>query len=131
MCVIQKPGFIGYEALLKQKEEGISKKLVQFLVENHDVNKDVWPWGGEPIFRNGQYCGTTTSTAFGYTLDKHICLAYVRDIDPDTGNDRVLTKDFNFILDKEAKFEINIAGRMFPLKANLYPPKLASAAIII
>ena len=53
----QQGGFIGHKALLEQKERGIKKKLVQFLVEDHDVELDPWPWGGEPIFRNGVYAG--------------------------------------------------------------------------
>ena len=36
----------------------------------------------------------------------------------------------DFIL-KNAKFEVDIAGKRFAAKAGIYPPKLASAAIII
>lgn len=35
---------------------------------------DAWPWGGEPIYRNGQYVGVTTTTGFGYTLNNLVSL---------------------------------------------------------
>lgn len=102
--------------------------MVQFLIEDHDLDEDVWPWGGEPIFRNGQYCGMTTSTAYGFTLDRHVCLGYVEDIDPVSGKRNILTSDF--IL-KNAKYEVDIAGKRFPCKAGVYPPMLAPAGILV
>ena len=128
-CIfLQKGNFIGLGALLRQREEGIQKKLVQFLLDDHDLENDVWPWGGEPIFRNGKYVGQTTSTAYGFTLDRHVCLGYVADFDDKTGEANYITNDF--IL-KGAKFEIDISGKRFPAKANIYPPKLAPAEIVI
>lgn len=50
----QKASFIGKGALLRQKEEGVSRRLVQFHLKNHDIGNDIWPWGGEPIYRNGK-----------------------------------------------------------------------------
>ena len=121
-------GFIGYDALMKQRKEGIKKKLVQFLLEDHNHEEDIWPWGGEPIYRNGHFCGTTTSTAFGFTLNKHVCLGYVQDIDPVTKERGYVDNDF---ITKGAKFEVNIAGKFFPAKASIFPPALPSAAIKI
>ena len=121
--------FIGHEALSKQRALGIKKKLVQFLIEGHDLDNDLWPWGGEPIYRNDKFCGTTTSTAYGFTLDRHVCLGYVRDIDESTGEERYVNNEF--VLARDAKYEIDIAGERFPLKANIYPPKLKSAALVI
>ena len=126
-CVFQLGGFIGYEALVKQKESGIKKKLVQFLVEDHNVDLDPWPWGGEPIYRNGVYAGNVTSTAYGYTLERHVCLAYVQNVNR-AGQAGYVTNDF--IL-KNAHFEIDIGGKRFPTKASIYPPKLPSAAIVV
>jgi len=34
--------FIGKEALLKQKQEGIQKRFIQFLLEDHDIDLDPW-----------------------------------------------------------------------------------------
>jgi pyruvate dehydrogenase phosphatase regulatory subunit len=99
--------------------------LVQFLVEDHNEDEDPWPWNNEPIYRNGVYCGLTTSSAYGFGLERHICLGFVHDYDPATGKERPLNPT-EFILDKGARFEINIAGKMFPARALLYPPILPS-----
>ncbi|CAF4164416.1 unnamed protein product [Rotaria sp. Silwood2] len=64
--------FIGKEALLRQKKEGIQKRFIQFLLEDHDKDADPWPWSGEPIYRNGEFCGFVTSTAYGFTLGKQV-----------------------------------------------------------
>lgn len=116
-------GFIGYPALMKQKNEGIRKKLVLFLMDDHNVDEDPWPWSGEPIYRNGVYCGMTTSTAYGFGLDRHICLGYVQDFDKTTREANIIGNDFVL---KNAKFQINVGGRMYPAKANIYPPLLPS-----
>lgn len=59
--------FIGKEALLKQKHEGVKQRLCMFELEDIDPDKDIWPWGNEPIYRNGQFVGTVTSS--GYVAD--------------------------------------------------------------
>ena len=102
--------------MLKKKEEGIKKKLVQFFLQNHNAEGDLWPWGGEPIYRNGQYCGTTTSTAYSYALNKHVCLGYVKNTDPET-REKGCIDDELFM--KDAEFEVNIAGKYFSAKANI------------
>lgn len=125
---LQVGGFIGHEALMQQRKDGITKRLFMFLVENHNISDDPWPWGGESIYRNGNFCGVATSTAFGYTLDRHVVLGYVRDYD-DQRNEQILTKEY--MLDKKAAYEIEIAGQKFPAKASIFAPKLSSAAIVI
>lgn len=52
--------FIGKEALLKQRDEGVHRLYVQLLLNDHDPDVDPWAWGGEPILRDGIYCGQTT-----------------------------------------------------------------------
>lgn len=49
-----------YELLylrLKQNEEGVKRRYVQLLLEDHDSNDDYWPIGAEPIYRNGEFVG--------------------------------------------------------------------------
>ena len=43
--------FVGKDALMQQKEEGVFKRLVQFHLENFNKDEDIWPWGGEAIYR--------------------------------------------------------------------------------
>ncbi len=80
------------------------------------------------FLRNGAYCGTVTSTAYGYTLDRQVCLGYVQDF-AENGEAKIINVN-DFVL-KNATYEIDIAGKRFPARAGIYPPKLASAAIII
>lgn len=125
MCLVfQKGDFIGREALLKEKEEGISQRFVQFFLHDFDVDADVWPWGGEPVYRNGKFAGIVSSSGYGFTLDKMICLGFVRDYGEN--DERIIHKNMHeFILDKNAKYEIAIAGRMFPAEVRLFTPKQA------
>ncbi|KAJ8303481.1 hypothetical protein KUTeg_019877 [Tegillarca granosa] len=119
-----KGDFIGREALLKEKEEGINQRFVQFFLNDFDVDADVWPWGGEPVYRNGKFAGIVSSSGYGFTLDRMICLGFVRDYGEN--DERITHKNMHeFILDKNAKYEIAIAGRMFPAEVRLFTPKRA------
>ena len=109
---------------MKQRQEGIKKRLVLFIIEDHNVDEDPWPWSGEPIYRNGKYCGLTTSTAFSFGCERHICLGYVQDFDDKTREPKLINNDF---IIKNAKFEINIGGKLFPAKGHLYAPMLPTS----
>ncbi len=37
--------FLGRNALLKQKEEGVRRRYVQLVIEDFDSNEEIWPWG--------------------------------------------------------------------------------------
>ncbi|XP_001362424.3 pyruvate dehydrogenase phosphatase regulatory subunit, mitochondrial isoform X1 [Monodelphis domestica] len=109
--------FIGQDALLKQKQNGVYKRFTMFILEDHDTDLDLWPWWGEPIYRNGQYVGVTTSSAYSYTLERHICLGFVHNFNEETGEQLVVTTDFI----NRGEYEIDIAGHRFQAKAKLYP----------
>lgn len=121
--MLQQGGFVGYSALVRQRSEGIRKRLLQFVIDDHVVDEEPWPWGGEPIYRNGVFCGLTTSTAFGFGIDRHICLGYVQDYDTVTGKPRQLHTN-EFI--NKARFDINIAGKLYPARPYMYPIPLPS-----
>lgn len=57
---------------MKQRENGVKRKYVHLLLDDHDPDIDVWPWGGESIYRDGKYCGMTTTTGYGYTFKKQV-----------------------------------------------------------
>uniref|UniRef100_A0A8D0GQS0 Pyruvate dehydrogenase phosphatase regulatory subunit, mitochondrial n=1 Tax=Sphenodon punctatus TaxID=8508 RepID=A0A8D0GQS0_SPHPU len=109
--------FIGRDALMLQKQEGVYKRFTMFILEDHDTNLDLWPWWGEPIYRNGHYVGQTTSSAYSYTLERHVCLGFVQNFDPETGEELLVTPDFI----NRGEYEIKIAGQRFQAKAKLYP----------
>ncbi|XP_057348761.1 pyruvate dehydrogenase phosphatase regulatory subunit, mitochondrial isoform X2 [Manis pentadactyla] len=109
--------FIGRDALLQQKQNGVYKRFTMFILDNHDTDLDLWPWWGEPIYRNGQYVGKTTSSAYSYTLERHVCLGFVHNFSEDTGEEQVVTAEFI----NRGEYEIDIAGHRFQAKAKLYP----------
>lgn len=47
---------------------------VHLTLEDHDDEIDPWPWGGEPIYRDGKFVGVTTTTSYAYTLKKIVSL---------------------------------------------------------
>lgn len=99
--------FLGKEALLKQKNNGLRKKLVMFLLDDFDVDSDVWPWGSEPIFRNNEYVGLVTTACYGFTSGKIVCLGFVERPDKD-----IITSDY--IMDETCQYHVDIANRRFP-----------------
>ena len=66
--------FLGKSALLLQKKEGLSKRLVCFVVPT----KETILWGGEPILWDGFVAGYTSSACFSPTLDANIAMGFVR-----------------------------------------------------
>ncbi len=68
-----KKDFIGKEALLKQKEEGIKQRLIGFELLERGV-----PRHNHPILKNKEKIGTVTSGSFSPTLKKGIGLGYVK-----------------------------------------------------
>ncbi|XP_068247209.1 pyruvate dehydrogenase phosphatase regulatory subunit, mitochondrial-like isoform X2 [Palaemon carinicauda] len=114
---LNKEYFIGKFALMRQANQGMTRRLVHFtLDDSFDVDEDIWPWGGEPIYRNGIYVGNTTSSSFGFTLNKMICLGWVKHHDG-----KAVAPEY--IIGK-SRFEIDIAGRRYPANASLQPPKM-------
>lgn len=100
-------GFIGRDAALRHKDEGVQRRLVQFAL--HDENRLLYH--NEPIWRDGELCGRITSGAFGHTLGRSLGMGYVAAAD---GN-----VDVAYI--KAGSYEIEIAGERFPAEASLRP----------
>lgn len=109
--------FLGHEALLRQRQDGVTRRFVMLVLEDHDTELDLWPWWGEPIYRNGQLAGTTTSSAYSYTLERHVCLGFVSPPPGPEGLPTPITPDFI----NRGDYEVDIAGQRYPAKAKLYP----------
>ncbi len=108
--MLDKPDFIGKEAITRIKEKGVTKRLAQFHIMNFDKDKDLWPGGGEPIYRNGEYVGCITNAAYGFTLEKMIALGFVHHPDSFKGSPQVL--DNTWLLDRKAEWSVAVAGAM-------------------
>ena len=70
---LDKGDFIGREALLKQKEVGISRSLVCMTIDEGQIV----PHGWEPILHKDQVLGYVTSGEYGHCVQKSILMAYL------------------------------------------------------
>ena len=71
-CKLDKPEFIGKDALVKQKAEGVDKKLVG--IELHDK---AIPRHGYPVLKDGQIVGEVTTGYHTLSSDRSVCMALV------------------------------------------------------
>ncbi len=72
ICKLDKGDFLGRDALLKQKEEGLKRKLYGFEMVDRGI-----PRHGYPVFKDGKEIGVVTSGSFAPYLKKNIGLAYL------------------------------------------------------
>jgi 4-methylaminobutanoate oxidase (formaldehyde-forming) len=100
-----KESFIGRDAVLRKKEEGLDMRLVQFRLN------DPLPllYHNEPVIRDGEIVSYITSASYGHSFDAAIGLGYV----PCKGETaaQVLA----------SAYEIEIAGERFSAQASLKP----------
>jgi 4-methylaminobutanoate oxidase (formaldehyde-forming) len=99
-------GFIGRDALLRQKEAGLNKRLVQFLLNDPDPML----YHNEPIWRDGALAGYIRSAMYGHTLGGAVALGYVENPDG---------VDADYV--QSGAYEIEIAGVRYPATASLRP----------
>ncbi len=100
-----KPDFIGRDAVLRKREEGVKRRMVQFLL----TDPEPILYHNEPIVRDGHIVGVLSSGAYGHTLGGAVGLGYV----PSQGESAadVLA----------SSYEIEIAGRRIAATASLRP----------
>ncbi|MEM8592891.1 MAG: FAD-dependent oxidoreductase [Pseudomonadota bacterium] len=68
-----KPDFIGREAVLKKKEDGLANRLLQFKL----TDPEPLLYHNEPVVRDGEIVGYLSSGAYGHSLGGAIGLGYV------------------------------------------------------
>jgi 4-methylaminobutanoate oxidase (formaldehyde-forming) len=109
----KKGDFLGYEALCRQKSEGVRRRLVHFAVDGanplllHD----------EPIYRDGKLAGLTTSGGMGARTGLSLCLGYVA-CAPGETKEALLASEY----------EIAVAGERHRLLPLGRPPYDASGS---
>jgi glycine cleavage system aminomethyltransferase T len=105
---LNKPDFIGRDALVATRTQPLTKRIVAF---TGPAPADQLAWGGESILAGGQPVGEVTSAAYGATLGGLVALGLVSSagepIDQAWLDGR--------------KFEIDIAGEVVPMRASLKP----------
>ncbi len=70
-----KGDFIGREAALREREAGVSRRIVTLEVDVVDADAS----GFEPVWHEGRRVGFVTSGGYGYTTGKSVALALVDD----------------------------------------------------
>jgi len=104
---LDKPGgFIGREALLRAVDDPLTRRMVQFVLEEPLAML----YHEEPIWRDGQRVGRTTSGMYGHTLGGCVGLGYVE-------NHEAI--DSAFV--SEGTWEIEVAGERVSARASLSP----------
>ena len=100
-----KSDFIGRDAVLRKKEEGLSTRLVQFRL----TDPEPLLYHNEPILRNGEIVGYLSSGAYGHALGGAMGLGYVP-CKGETAQDVLASA-----------FEIDVAGTRVTAEASLKP----------
>jgi glycine cleavage system T protein (aminomethyltransferase) len=72
ICKLNKGEFIGRERLARQKEEGLTRRLVGFEMTDRGIARD-----GQDVFVNGENVGKVTSGSPAPYLKKNIGMTYV------------------------------------------------------
>ncbi len=103
---LDKGAFLGREAVLRQRREGIRKRLACFTVEAPEAILH----GRETIYRDGERVGWLTSGGYGYTVGKSIGYGYVRH--ERAGDPSWLAA---------GSYELEIATRRFPARFEPRP----------
>ena len=100
-----KPDFLGRDAVLRKREEGLAKRLVQFKL----IDPEPLLYHNEPIVRDGATVGYLSSGGYGHHLGAAIGMGYV----PCKGESvaDLLTSDFG----------IDVMGTRFKALAQLKP----------
>jgi 4-methylaminobutanoate oxidase (formaldehyde-forming) len=100
-----KPGFIGRDAVLRKKEAGLERRMVQFRL----TEPEPMLYHNEPLLRDGEIVGYLSSGAYGHHLGAAIGMGYV----PCKGEtaEQVLA----------SSYEIDVAGTRVRAEASLRP----------
>ncbi len=103
-------GFIGREALLRQRESGVpARRLVQIALMEDGPEAPLM-LHEEPIWRDGELVGATTSGMWGHRVGRSLAMGYVRcpgGVDPDWL--------------AAGRWEVEIAWRRWPARVQLRP----------
>ncbi len=98
--------FIGREAVLTKKQQGLSRRLLQFRLRDPEPLL----YENEPILRDGRVVGRLTSGNYGHHLGVAVGLGYVSCTPDETASDML-----------GSVYEINVAGTRIPAEASFRP----------
>ena len=107
---LDKPGgFIGRDALLRQKAEGpVTRSLVQLKLTADGIPPHLYH--NEPILRDGRIVGSVTSGGYGHRIGASLGMGYV-------SHPEGVTADWL----ASGMWEVEIAWKRYPVAAGLGP----------
>ncbi len=102
---LDKPAFIGRDAVLRKKEAGLERRLVQFRL----TDPEPLLYHNEPVLRDGKIAGYLSSGGYGHHFGAAMGMGYV----PCAGQSvaEVLA----------SSYEIDVAGRRYAAEVSLKP----------
>ena len=104
---LDKGEFIGREALMEQKEKGLTRKMVMFTLDDPEPLL----YGDEPIYREGKHVGELSSGAYGFKIGGAVGMGYVK-------NPEGVTADWV----RAGKYQLEVEGAMCDAAAHLRSP---------
>jgi 4-methylaminobutanoate oxidase (formaldehyde-forming) len=103
----KRAAFIGREAVLRKRDEGLGRRLVQFRL----TDPEPLLYHNEPILRDGRIVGHLTSGSYGHALGGAVGLGYVPCLMPDEPAEAMMA----------SRYQIDVAGRLVEAEASLNP----------
>ena len=100
-------GFVGRERLSRQREAGVRRRLVAIDLERNDRLL----YHNEPIWRDGELVGRTSSAMFGHSIGAPLGLGYIQ-------NRGALLSD-QWI--GAGQYEVEVAMERIPARISLRP----------
>lgn len=102
-----KDDFLGKEALLKQKQKGLKRKLYVFTIDDSEP----LIYHDEPIYRNGELLSSNTHGAYGHFLKCSVGMCYLE-------NAEGISDEWV----SNGSYEIGVSGKKYPITVHLKAP---------
>jgi 4-methylaminobutanoate oxidase (formaldehyde-forming) len=102
-----KSAFIGRDAVLRKRAEGLSRRMLQFRL----TDPEPLLFHNEPILRDGEIVGFLSSGNYGHAVGGAVGLGYVPCRHPGESGEEMLA----------SAYQIDVAGRMVRAEAHLRP----------
>eukprot|EP01062_Namystynia_karyoxenos_P018222 TRINITY_DN16773_c0_g1_i1.p1 TRINITY_DN16773_c0_g1~~TRINITY_DN16773_c0_g1_i1.p1 ORF type:complete len:885 (+),score=248.32 TRINITY_DN16773_c0_g1_i1:105-2759(+) len=122
---IKKSDFLGRDALVKMRKEGLRRRFVSIIAQDPDVS--LFGHNAEALYRKEpgwpepRFVGTTTSGAWSYTLGRSVALGYV-----ERGRIDSEAATWEWVLQEDAEYTLVVDGRHVPVelrKEAAFDPK--------
>lgn len=102
-----KGDFIGRDAVLRKREEGLSRRMLQFRL----ADPEPLLFHNEPILRDGEIVGYLSSGNYGHQVGGAVGLGYVPCRQPGESGEEMMASEY----------QLDVAGRKISAEAHLRP----------